>query len=342
MADNSTPETSADNYSFNDAVASLLQDPPQEENQVVDEAAEAADIDAADQSEPEEAEIEEAEGEEEAESDEEQLEDDEDTEASEDEEAEDEDQEPELYTVKVDGEEMEVDLETLKSGFMMQSAFTKRTQELAATRKKLDAEMHEARAARDQYAQLAEGMLQALQANQQEPDWESLKAQLSPTEYADAIRIYQQRQAESANLEQSLAHIQAERENEARHNIQVHLQNEKQHMLDAIPEWRDDTVRDNERPLVMAHAKKLGFTEQEISQAADHRAVKMLRDSWLLSKVNSKAETAKKKVRKAPKVAKAGTPTTKAEGQTRRNRQLRQRFDKERSFNAAVDLLLEN
>jgi hypothetical protein len=337
MADNST-ETSTTNFSINDGIASLLQDSAKE-NQAVDEAqpdeaemVEAGDPEVeADDTEGDEADAEDA--------DDQEAEIDPDD-ASDDEAEDDADQEPELFTVKVDGEEFEVDLETLKSGFMMQSAFTKRSQALAEERKVLEGEMQNAREARDTYLQNAQQIAQILQAQtQQEPDWASLREELDPKEYADAIYLHQQRKEQLAQTNNEIARINAERAKEAQYNFSKHMESEKQMMLDAIPEWQDDKVRNDERVQVIEYAKKFGYTEQEIALAADHRAIRALRDSWLLSKLNSKADLAKKKVKAAPKVAKAGVPKTKAETVTRRQRELRSRFDKERSMSAAIELL---
>ena len=48
-------------------------------------------------------------------------------------------QEPtgEAYTVKVDGEERQVSLDELRDGYQSQSDYTRKTQELAAERKRL-------------------------------------------------------------------------------------------------------------------------------------------------------------------------------------------------------------
>lgn len=342
MADNST-ETSNTNFSINDGIASLLQDPI-EENQAVDEAqpeeaemVEAGDPEVeADDTESEEAEADEAEADE---ADDQEAEDETDD-ASDDEVEDDADQEPELYTVKVDGEEMEVDLDTLKSGFMMQSAFTKRTQALAEERKALETDVQNARQARDEYLGLAQQMAHILQTQtQQEPDWARLREELDPKEYADAIYLHQRKKEQLAQTNADIDRINAERSNEAQYNYAKHMETEKQLLLDAIPEWQDDKVRTSERQQIVEYAKKFGYTESEIAGAADHRAIRALRDSWLLSKVQNKAETAKKKVKQAPKVAKAGVPKTKAETVSRRQRDLRNRFDKERSMSAAIELL---
>ncbi len=43
----------------------------------------------------------------------------------------------EAYTVKVDGEEQEVSLEELRDGYQRQSDYTRKTQELASERRRL-------------------------------------------------------------------------------------------------------------------------------------------------------------------------------------------------------------
>ena len=58
-----------------------------------------------------------------------------------DEESEDEeDEEPETYTVKVNGEEEQVTLEQLRSGYMREADYTRKTQAVAEQRKGLDAQ----------------------------------------------------------------------------------------------------------------------------------------------------------------------------------------------------------
>ena len=339
MADNSTPETSApDSLSFNEAIATLLPDPPEADNPE----SEAAEPDE-DQAQPSEDEVEieaEAEADEvEAEADDEADYDEED--ASEDEADDEEEEEPELYTVKVDGKTMEVDLETLKSGFMMQSAFTKRMQETAEKSKQADAEIAEARRQRDEYGQGLQLLSQHLQSmTAQEPDWDSLYDQLDAKEYARAIQIWNDNKATKQAVDEQTQAIHQQQAAENQVAFQNHLVKEKEKMLDSIPAWRDEKTMMNERKEVIDYAKTLGYTAEEIQVASDHRAVKALYDSWRLSKLTQQTDAAKKKVRKAPKMAKAGAPRSKGESQTRRRRQLSQRLGKERSINAAVDLLL--
>ena len=346
MADNSAAETSAQSsLSFNDAVTSLL-DPPQK----VDNSESAAAEPEEDQAQPSESMEVDTETEDQTESETDEVDDDviegeaddiyDEEDVSDDEAEIEEDEEP-LYTVKVDGKEMEVDLKTLKDGFMMQSTFTKRMQELAEKNKAADAEIANARQERDKYGQGLELLTQHLQSiTAQEPDWDKLMAELEPNEYTRTVQLWNdnQKTLEAANYKRQeiLKQQQAERQVQ----FQNHLVAEKQKMLDVIPAWQKEQVMLDERAKLIEYAKSMGYTPEEIQVASDHRAIKALYDSWQLSKLTKQTDAAKKKVRKAPKMARAGTPRSKGESQTRRKKQLGQRLNKERSINAAVDFML--
>jgi len=72
-------------------------------------------------------------------------------ESEEDDDYEDGEAEPQetVYTVKVDGEEIEVSLDEALQGYQRQQAFTKRSQEAAEMRKAAEKEAAEAKQARD-------------------------------------------------------------------------------------------------------------------------------------------------------------------------------------------------
>lgn len=334
MADNSNQETS--NFSFNDAMTSLLRDPAAD-NQAKEEAAPAEGLEP----EAEASEDEAFEGYETDEDQDDADDADDDEEDAFDDDDRDDDDEPQTVTARIDGEEVEITIEEAVAGYQRQSAFTKRMQQLASERKAFEAEAAQTKQMRDAYAQglteLSE-QLQSMQAD--EPDWDRAYDELDAKEYARLVQVYNQRKEHSALVEQERQRIAQEQNMEHQQLWQRHLKNEGERMIEVIPAWADNTVRDSERKQVIQYAQTLGYTAQEISQASDHRAVKALYDSWKLSQINQSAGVAKKKVRKAPKMAKAGTPRAKGESQTRRKKQLANRLDSERSVNAAVELLL--
>lgn len=334
MADNSSKETS--NFSFNDAMTSLLRDPAAD-NQAKEEAAPAEGLEP----EAEASEDEAFEGYETDEDQDDADDADDDEEDAFDDDDRDDDDEPQTVTATIDGEEVEITIEEAVAGYQRQSAFTKRMQQLASDRKAFEAEAAQTKQMRDAYAQglteLSE-QLQSMQAD--EPDWDRAYDELDAKEYARLVQVYNQRKEHSALVEQERQRIAQEQNMEHQQLWQRHLKNEGERMIEVIPAWADNAVRDSERKQVIQYAQTLGYTAQEISQASDHRAVKALYDSWKLSQINQSAGVAKKKVRKAPKMAKAGTPRAKGESQTRRKKQLANRLDTERSVNAAVELLL--
>ena len=116
----------------------------------------------------------------EATSEEEYAEDDEGEDAYEADDGEEYDEEPRGYTVKVDGQEVEVTLDELQNGYSRQQAYTKRSMELAEQRKAFEAEQAETRQIRDAYAQQLDQLAaQIQQTTQQEPDWRALAETMS-------------------------------------------------------------------------------------------------------------------------------------------------------------------
>ena len=249
-----------------------------------------------------------------------------------------------LYTVKVDGKEVEVNLEEALKGYQRQEAFTKRSMELAEQRKAFAAEAAETKQLRDAYAQQLELLQTQLQQTNltEEPDWAALKNEGYSTDdifFAKTEWDKQQKQVQQVAAErQRIAQQQAQ---EQEQNLKQHLQNQRVEMLERIPEWRNDETREFERKEVIKYAqKRVGFSEEEISSASDARAIELLYKAWKWDNLMEKKPTTKKRTRQAPKMAKAGQPATKREVANRSKRKAREQFEKAGTVDAAVQLLM--
>lgn len=249
-----------------------------------------------------------------------------------------------LYTVKVDGKEVEVNLEEALKGYQRQEAFTKRSMELAEQRKVFAAEAAETKQLRDAYAQQLELLQTQLQQTSltEEPDWTALKNEGYSTDdifFAKTEWDKQQKQVRQVAAErQKIAQEQAQ-EHEA--HLKQHLTNQRVEMLERIPEWRNDETREFERKEVIKYAqKRVGFSEEEISSASDARAIELLYKAWKWDNLMEKKPTTKKRTRQAPKMAKAGQPATKREVANRSKRKAREQFEKAGTVDAAVQLLM--
>ena len=249
-----------------------------------------------------------------------------------------------LYTVKVDGKEVEVNLEEALKGYQRQEAFTKRSMELAEQRKAFEAEAAQTKQLRDAYAQQLELMQAQLQQTSltEEPDWAALKNEGYSTDdifFAKTEWDKQQKQAQQVAAERQRIGQQQAQEQEAQ--LKQHLQNQRVEMLERIPEWRNDDTREFERKEVIKYAqKRVGFSEEEISSASDARAIELLYKAWKWDNLMEKKPTTKKRTRQAPKMAKAGQPATKREVANRSKRKAREQFEKAGTVDAAVQLLM--
>lgn len=328
MANNS-PETG---ISINEAIDSLLATPPvtdtesegRQEPEVTEQVEEAPTLEA--EAETEEFVEDEAEGEY-----------DEDVEY-----VEEEPEQPEYYTVKVDGEELQVTQDELLNGYQRQQAYTRRSQELAEQRKKFEQEAQQVAELRNNYAQQLEQLSEQLQqANQQEPDWAELAKQYS----AEDLIVYKaqldQQKEYARQVEAEKQKVQNEQMQEQQKQMQQHLAEQRKEMLNRIPAWQDESRRDAERQQVIKYAQqRIGFSPEELANASDARAIELLYKAWQWDNLQEKKPDAKRKARKAPKMARAGQPKTKSQVASRQRQQSLSRLNKERSVDAAVDYLM--
>ena len=213
------------------------------------------------------------------------------------------------YRVKVSGEEVEVTLDELLNGYSRTADYQKKTQSLAEQRKAVEAErvkIEEAAKTRETYAQRLQVIEQLLQQQNQGEDLSSLKAE-DPIAYAVAM-------AEKVEREKQLAAVQAERQRVQQEQmtyqqaqLQKHIQGEQAKLIEAIPEFKDDVKAEIVRRDIRNYAKSIGFTDQELSQVYDSRAVLALYKAAQYDKLMANKGAATKKVANAPKTIRPGT-----------------------------------
>jgi hypothetical protein len=248
-------------------------------------------------------------------------------------------EEVQLFKVKIDGEEAEVTLDEALSGYQRERTFHKRMNEVSQKSKAIEAESVEAKRVRDQYAEGLQQIEQALRVP--EPNWEELRRTKTNDEFASIHAEYQIQQNNLAKVQHQQQTIKSQQQAEQQAQYQNHLKTEFDTMLDKIPAWRDEKVRDAERGKVISYAKShMGYSDDEIAQASDHRAIVTLRKAMLYDELMGGKTQAKKKVKVAPKMVKAGTPKTKSEVVSKRNQEMVNRFNNNSTIEGAVELLL--
>jgi Tfp pilus assembly protein PilN len=213
------------------------------------------------------------------------------------------------YRVKANGEELEVSLDELLNGYSRTADYQKKTQSLAEQRKSVEAErvkIDEAAKTRDTYAQRLQVIEQLLSQQDSTENLQELK-ESDPIGYA--IKV-----AERSEREKQLQTVQAERqrvqqEQQALHGQRMnqHIQSEQEKLKTIIPEFKDEAKAEVIRRDIRSYAKSIGFSDQELSQVYDSRAVQTLYKSMQYDKLVAGKSGATKKVASAPKTLKPGT-----------------------------------
>ena len=245
------------------------------------------------------------------------LEEDEEAEHEDDEDDDEEESEVEeeveqpVYTVTVDGAEVEVTQDELLNGYSRQQDYTRKTQELANQRKAIEQQAQEV-AQRDAiYAELLPKMQAQLEnALGDEPDWANLVNE-DPIAYVREQQIWNEKkeQLKAASAEQD--RIQQETYQQQQNNIAQAVQHSQQKILEVIPEWKDSEIAQKEQLGIREYGVNvLGYTPEEMNQVYDYRALVGLRNAWLHSKA---VEATKKKPtqKAAARVARPGPSTRK-------------------------------
>jgi hypothetical protein len=214
---------------------------------------------------------------------------------------------PQTFTVKVDGQEVEVTQDELINGYSRQQDYTRKTQELSQQRKTIEQQQTEL-AQRDAiYSQLLpkmEAQLKGELAN--EPDWNTLYED-DPVGYVREKQLWDEKKEKLSAVSAEQQRLQQEAMVKQQTQLQQFVEYGNQKLLEIIPEWQNQEVALKEKAAISEYAvNTLGYTPEEIQQVYDYRALLGLRNAWLNSKTVE--ATKKKPTQKAPaRVARPGT-----------------------------------
>ena len=220
---------------------------------------------------------------------------------------EEEAQQPQTFTVKVDGQEVEVTQEELINGYSRQQDYTRKTQELSQQRKTIEQQQAEL-AQRDAiYSQLLpkmEAQLKGELAN--EPDWNALYED-DPVGYVREKQLWDEKKEKLSAVSAEQQRLQQEALAKQQEQIAKAVEYGNKRLLEIIPEWQNPEVAAKEKAAISEYAiRELEYTPEEIQQVYDYRALLGLRNAWLNSRTVE--ATKKKPTQKAPaRVARPGT-----------------------------------
>jgi len=244
-------------------------------------------------------------------------------ESDEEEEPEEEDDTPELYTVRINGEDHQVTAEELVKGYSRQADYTKKTQELSQYRNQLDqaaqfyqTEVAATQEARQQYISSIANAIQLNNSSLQEYeniDWERLKTE-DKEEYLTKRDDYREAQNNIERLKQTFDQESQQQGAAEQQQFQQWAQVEHSKLVSIIPDWG---VREKQQAIakeLREFAITKGFQEEELKQLFDHRSILILMQAKAWEDDQRRSRGIKdKKVKNKPKVARSGKGNTKSE-----------------------------
>ncbi len=224
--------------------------------------------------------------------------------SGEEEESEEQEQ-PQTFTVKVDGKEVAVTLDELQKGYSRTQDYTRKTQQIAEVRKQVEAETQAVRAERGQYAQLLGALQAQLQASEPQVDLDRLYNE-DPIEWVRQKEVLRERQEKAYAIQAEQQRLIQLSQQEQQQSMQQHLESQKDALLAALPEWKDPKKAKLEKAMLIESAKSAGFSDEDLKSVYDHRLVLLLRKAALFDQMVSKRQGIKPVVNNGPRPAKPG------------------------------------
>lgn len=189
----------------------------------------------------------------------------------------------------------QLSVEDLKSGYLRQADYTKKTQALAEQRREVDQ-------TKEQYASALAYMTQATRnglAQFDGVDWQTLQQQ-DPAQYQALSKQYQQaaQQVNAFETAQREFFTQAQQQVEAQQKLQA--QQSVETLKTLVPEWSNEMYGE-----LREFASNYGMTTEEFNRIADHRPILMMLDAMKFHKSREVARDKKAKPVTSTRKAKA-------------------------------------
>lgn len=215
----------------------------------------------------------------------------------------------EFYSVKVDGEEFEVNLAELKKGYQLEKSYTKKTQALAEEKKEMSSLKQQLEAERDKYLQV-----NAQIANQANAQLTQAKQQLASIDSNEDPIGYVQKQVEVQKIEEGLkqqvkdyeaASTQQQLENQQR--LQQFLVEQDTILNQQLEGWNSPTEGAAIKEGIMKFAKEQGYGDEELSGISKAKDIIVLNKARLYDELMSKKSVVREK-----RAARKPAPTIRA------------------------------
>lgn len=215
--------------------------------------------------------------------------------------------------VVIDGETQSVSLREAQAGYQKDADYRRKTGELAQQRRELESKHQESQQHIEYQHQIAANVFMAAQRQLIGEANSERMAQLRQTdpvqwtaERADLIERTEQFKALEQQAQQAYYQNKQLLEQQTAQTQQERLSQEAEALQKLVPNFRE-IKPDLDNYL----AKDYGFSNEDLTQVADHRLVDLARKAMLYDKSQAKVQQLKPKIKKAPKTQKPAPKASK-------------------------------
>lgn len=240
-----------------------------------------------------------------------------------------------------DGTEVTPDqIEEWRKGNLRQADYTRKTQELSANRRELEARQAEIAQQSQRFQQTVDFAIAVAEANfPARPDAALLET--DPVGYLQQKAVYDQR---AAQLQQLYAARQEQGAEQARQQQQAFRQwaeGERRALAEAMPELRDPTKAMGFSAALVKGIERYGFTNADLAQVYDHRLILMARDAMKYHEVMAAKPKAIEKAKDAPPVQQPRARTSQVDAATRARKEKMDRLRQTGSLRDGAAVILD-
>jgi len=129
--------------------------------------------------------------------------------------------------------------------------------------------------------------------------WNQLKAE-NPMQFLVERQELQEKSSERETAQQKVYHMQQQLAEQSKLEQQRTLYSEAQKLEEMIPEWKDQATAEKEKAELMQYGRANSYSDEELNNVSDSRAINMLRKAFKWDELQSKKGNLKQKALATP------------------------------------------
>jgi len=245
----------------------------------------------------------------------------------------------ELYTVKVDGQEVEVSLSDLKQSYSGQAYIQRGMQDAAAQKKQAEQVYQALLQEREQMSTLLNQLNSGEMLTAPKPPNKDL-LKTDPIGYMEQKAAYDDAKAEFDNQQAAIAQAQMQQAQQMQYAQEANLQQEMGKLAQVIPDFADPDKGGKLKEDLVSYGTRLGYSAAELGGVTDHRAIVVLHKAMLFDKLQASKGKAVEKASNARPVVKPGAKKSPKVASQKRAKDVQARMKKTGSVDDVASFLL--